>query len=538
MIAGTIDMFTLLLWLAWCGLLGACFVSLFWPRRIMPVQPSLWLGAMSVTAGLAFSSIGHLLWLATGNTHDYLAGQVGGGAGGPGPWAADAAIACVLMPAGAVSWYMRRKRREANGSAPAVTLDAVDEPGLPWWRWASAASVLAMLAGAAARILEAPHGEFDAVSIWNARARFFFRAPEHWRGAFATAVHADYPLMLPLNTARAWWVLGHETLLAPAMLALLYALITLAAVWGATRLLVGAARASLAVLLLTAVPLLAVQASFEYADVPVACCVASAAGLAMVSLRLRTAGPPGSPGSPGSPGHPGRDAASSSEALGLIALCGLCCGCAAWLKNEGQLITLCAAAATALVHPGPIAGSFGGRLKRLIAFVAGAAPPMIVVLAVRKSIGHPSDLLGDRSLTDILTLALDPARHGRIFSEFFIRVVADLSDEQLLQSPAGIAGTTAVNSIGLLLVIAVVVLTWPSKRTPGFLTPASCWVVVFVALVASGYYLVYLFTPFDLPWHVKFSVTRLFMHVWPALVLMAATAGPMIEKREASNRVL
>ena len=61
-----IDGAAMLLWFAWCAALGACFVSLFWPRRLMPHRPWLLLGAMSVTAGLAFSSIGHLLWIAAG----------------------------------------------------------------------------------------------------------------------------------------------------------------------------------------------------------------------------------------------------------------------------------------------------------------------------------------------------------------------------------------------------------------------------------------------------------------------------------------
>ena len=512
-----IDAAAMLLWFAWCATLGACFVSLFWPRRLMPHRPWLLLGAMSVTAGLAFSSIGHLLWIAAGPTKGYGEIPIGpGGTLGPGPWIADLALAAVLVPAAALSWYMRRMRR-ALGVEVRVRIEPVDQTSAPLLRTAAIASVLAMLAGALVRLRESPHGEFDASSIWNVRARFFFRAPEHWRDAFATAVHADYPLMLPLNVTRSWHFLGHETLLAPATLALLYSLLLIAAVWGAARLLAGQARAALAVLMLTAAPLLTVQASFEYADVPVACCVALAAGLAMLSLRLRA--------------MPGRDAGDSAPALGLLALCGLCCAAAAWLKNEGQLITLCAAIATLLIHPAPFFASLQTRLKRLVAFLAGAAPPLLVVLAVRKSIGQTNDLMGDRSLPHIVELLTDPTRHARIVSEFFLRV-GDVRDDQIREGLGSIAPALLVNSLGLLLALAAIALTWPAKRNAGLLAPASRWAALFVALVASGYYVVYLLTPYDIEWHVKFSITRLFMHVWPAIVLLGATAGPLIEKRD------
>lgn len=507
------DVLAIVGWLAWCGALGACFMSLFWPRRVMPHRPWLWLAALSLAAGLAISSISHLLWIVTAFANNTP------GETAPAPWTMDAALSAMLVVAAAISWYMRRIRRN-RAEESRVTLAAAIDDGAVWWRGAACLSVAAMLAGALVRLRESPHGEFDAISIWNVRARFFFRAPDHWRDAFATAVHADYPLMLPLNVARSWHAAGQETLVAPAILSLLFSLMLIAAVWGPAKLLVGPNRAALAILMLTAIPLLSVQASFEYADVPVACCVASATGLAMLSLRLQ--------------GTSENDGANSAHALGLLALSGLCCGAAAWLKNEGQLITLCAAVATLLVHPAGLSQSFRARFIRLAAFVSGAALPLLVVIAVRKSIGHRSDLMGERSLETILSLLFDPSRHARILSEFFLRV-GDVRDDQIRQGLSSIAPAMLVNLSGLLLACAAVALTWPRPRKPGWLAPASRWPLIFVTLFASGYYVVYLLTPYDIEWHVKYSITRLFMHLWPAIVLCAATAGPLIEKHEASK---
>ena len=39
-------------------------------------------------------------------------------------------------------------------------------------------------------------------------------------------------------------------------------------------------------------------------------------------------------------------------------------------------------------------------------------------------------------------------------------------------------------------------------------------------LQLSGYYLVYLFTHLPLAWHLETSLSRLYVHLWPSLVLL------------------
>ena len=54
---------------------------------------------------------------------------------------------------------------------------------------------------AASRV--ALHGDWDAWSQWNLRARFLYRGfPDEWRNAFRAVLswsHADYPLLLPAS---------------------------------------------------------------------------------------------------------------------------------------------------------------------------------------------------------------------------------------------------------------------------------------------------------------------------------------------------
>src|SRR5579883_1684521 len=43
-----------------------------------------------------------------------------------------------------------------------------------------------------------PHGEWDSVGIWNARARFLYRSTDNWTDAFSPINwHTDYPLLVP-----------------------------------------------------------------------------------------------------------------------------------------------------------------------------------------------------------------------------------------------------------------------------------------------------------------------------------------------------
>lgn len=114
------------------------------------------------------------------------------------------------------------------GAFGAVTLGLA---GFAWWRGESAAGesrawakgptwlwlVFGAVAGVAACslaliLLASPHGEWDAWSIWNLRARFLFRATEaaapfdpllNWS-------HPNYPLLVPASIAGLWTWNGGE----------------------------------------------------------------------------------------------------------------------------------------------------------------------------------------------------------------------------------------------------------------------------------------------------------------------------------------
>jgi hypothetical protein len=61
-----------------------------------------------------------------------------------------------------------------------------------------------------------PHGRYDTYNIWDYRARMIYRGGIYWLESFSPKVwHSDYPLLVPLGTARGWLMAGRELRLLP-----------------------------------------------------------------------------------------------------------------------------------------------------------------------------------------------------------------------------------------------------------------------------------------------------------------------------------
>jgi len=75
------------------------------------------------------------------------------------------------------------------------------------------------------RLINDPHGSWDAWNIYNLGARFIYRGAAEWTAAFSNP-HGwslpDYPLFIQGNVARIWSYAGYETLMAPVLQAFLF----------------------------------------------------------------------------------------------------------------------------------------------------------------------------------------------------------------------------------------------------------------------------------------------------------------------------
>ena len=120
------------------------------------------------------------------------------------------------------TWIYFRRIRARNCAKEAVLLPSSDSKPKTQKYLAIAfyAAFICALVSFVLYSLVHPHGNWDAWTIWNMRARFLFRAGTQWEAAFSPLMsffHTDYPLLIPCLVARCWYYIGHETVAAPAL---------------------------------------------------------------------------------------------------------------------------------------------------------------------------------------------------------------------------------------------------------------------------------------------------------------------------------
>ena len=151
-------------------------------------------------------------------------------------------------------------------------LDWAPSPPCPWYLTAAFGVALASAATMFVfYALNKPHGEWDAWSIWNLRARFLFRAGEFWRDAFSNQIawsHPDYPLLLPGIVAMCWTLARAESTLAPGAVAFLFTFGAAGLLISTLGILRGKTQALIAGIVLLGSVSVVVNGANQYADIP------------------------------------------------------------------------------------------------------------------------------------------------------------------------------------------------------------------------------------------------------------------------------
>lgn len=326
-----------------------------------------------------------------------------------------------------------------------------------------------------------PIGSFDAWSIWNRAARFIYRDPENWRATLSPDLdwlsHADYPLLVPLNVARAWEAIGTETLRVPMMQGALFLLAGLGAMFAAVALTRTIGQAGLAALVLMGTPVFVFTGSVMIADIPVMFFIFSS-GLLMFLSRLQ-------------------------EEPILLGLSGFMAGLAAWTKNEGLLFAAVGLLALTVADRENMPRSW-------MAYLAGLAIPMAVVLFF-KSIAPESEFIADGEGGALAKIA-DPARYGIILKALGSRTLG------FGDWPFSILMGLAAYA----LVMRPHLSSWsnPAARTLGAL----------ILLQFLGYCAIYVLSPYDLEWHVDTSLDRLILQLFPCGIFLFFQIVPAPEK--------
>ncbi|HWA97675.1 MAG TPA: hypothetical protein VG713_04260 [Pirellulales bacterium] len=315
-----------------------------------------------------------------------------------------------------------------------------------------------------------PDGFSDAWEIWNLRARQIYNLGDDWRAAFASATqHPDYPLLVPTTNARLWTYAGSEIGASPRLVQAVFLGAIAAILTGALSQVRDTSAALLAVVLLLGNVRLLMLVVWQYADVALAGCVTAAIVLHALS-------------------H-----VDGSTNAATFCLAGAMAGLACWTKNEGWL-------ALAAIGFAELA-RFGHRRqtwRRIAALAMGAALPVAVALAFKHSIPAGNDLAAGQNVHDTLAKLFDPARLTTILGAAFQQ------------------GWVALKAMGIAVLAGGLLLGRHSNSSTqrGAIVAAT----TMLGVIAAGYCGVYMITPHDLTWHLRTSMDRLILHLYPAAI--------------------
>lgn len=372
-------------------------------------------------------------------------------------------------------------------------------------------SLSAALYAAIRRVIALPSGEgWDAFAIWNLHARFLFRGGPAWRDGFSPLVpwsHPDYPLLLPGAIAHFWTLAGGESQVVPAVIGLVFTISTAGLLFSGLRILRGRNAAMLGGMALIATPAFIEQGTSQYADVPLSFFLL--ATVVLVCLHEALAG-------------------GSSRAKGWLVLAGLASSFAAWTKNEGLLFLLALVIGCFVVSIADRRRTQTeskenphGRAEPLTRFllaplVMSALPVFAVILWFKHFVAPPGDLFGSAGS---MLRKVSHAHYGAI-ARWFLKQFFGFGHW------LWIPGTVLV--LGLYLVLGQ-----PAARTegapagpsgtraPNVAATAGFRASVFAILITlAGYFLVYVITPYDIYWHLRFSLNRLFLQLWPSVIFL------------------
>lgn len=390
----------------------------------------------------------------------------------PVPFAADRPWIYDSLLLAAAAFVAARSRRRAAVRASSGGQRAVPPAArIPVFLSGGLVAALALAAAAFVLISFArPHGGWDAVAIWNMKARYLFRGGGYWSNVFSPLLpHADYPLLIPLSVARMWKYAGRETQAAPALLSMFFTFATVLTAYAAIADRRGRSQGCLAALVLLSTRFVRDGAS-QYADVPLGFYFLAAAVLL----------------------HHGSRSCGKRAAF---AAAGTAAALSAWTKNEGWLFLLSATIAASIIPA--LAGRLqeaGGRALRI---AAGAVPALLAAVYLKAIVSPPGYLFESGGFRGMAERLLDFSRYWGIAKAF-------LWESTRLPIPALLA-------YGLCL----------GGRLDAEDRDGVVSLVVLLALTIFGYTLVYAITPLDLAWQLRTSANRLLVQVWPAFVFAA-----------------
>lgn len=441
-----------------------------WPR-------ALWAAAWATPLGFGTLSLIVFAWRLAGLAR-------------PTPWA----LAAVGTLALAVVTVAARRVRSAV-PAP-IPPPAPRRPGLPrplaCLAWlALAVSLAGAGLGFAALTRHEEIGSWDAVAVWNVRARQLDRGWEQFPALLAQverSSHPNYPLGLPATIAGLRLAAGAESAATPVLVAAAWATTALLLLFLAVQSVAAPPVAALATAWLAVTPLTVYWAAAQVGDVPVAVLLLGA--LTALASRL--------------PGWPGVRLPA--------AFAGACLGLLPWTKNEGLPVALLVGGCFLVAH------RLARRRRRRDDAESDATPLAATVLLASAAPGCGA--------TVVFKLAWSPGSGLETYLQG--AWAARLLDPQRWWLPARELGSRLLASSAdswWNLVWIVPAAAWFLALALGAgRRPAFAFAGAALAAVVASWLPIYAATPYPLAWHVASSLDRLMLQVLPAALALGVTA--------------
>lgn len=465
---------------------GGMFVHLLWPERDLKLL--FFKFFLGIGIGLGLSSLLYFLYLFA------FAGQ---------HWFVFIQLAIFLLLLAFTVWTERKRGPFSlphfNPTRTQIILAGI-----------AVVVFIVSLLGTGSYLLRRQQGDWDAWMMFNRSARFIYRDQPHWLESFSRQVdpifHADYPLLLGLNVASGWDALGAESAYVQMLQSALFALAALGILVSALASLRSLGQASVGLIVLWGTPTLVNEGAREMADLPVAFFILSTAILIYFYFVYKKPT--------------------------LIVLSGLTAGLAAWTKNEGSLFVIGVGVALVVAfmfensHEDTkkenvvtsrlrdLVVKFSGNvLPALFWYALGLAFPFVIVICFKLFLAPPSDVLSNGAMRSIQQI-LEISRHLEIL-------------QYLGRELYYFGGWT--NWFGIIPALFVYFLLFrlPVNKE---LRPAYIAGITMLAVQLFGDYGVYLITPYDLTWHLSYSIERIVLQIFPVIVFLVLAASRVPEE--------
>jgi hypothetical protein len=322
--------------------------------------------------------------------------------------------------------------------------------------------------------LNEPHGLYDAWAIWDYRARFIFRAGIHWLDAISPLqFHPDYPLLLPLSICRSWLFIGSEIQKVPIVLAAIFTFSAIGLLGSSLASSRNLSQGLFAAFVLSTTTTFIFNGTILSADVPQSFYFLVSVYLTYLAISSKISKP------------------------GIIILAGLNVGYSGWVKNEGLMFLFICLGITILYQLITIRRT---PISFLFYYLVGMAIPLLTILFFKMTLSPQNDLVNPQNLQTIFGKIVDPSRYKIIFDLVKVYLTA--------------FGGWNIPIFLILLIFSFLAFI----KLPIINKSAIMVIVLFVFLQFIGYLVIYLITPFNIDTHIRQSLMRLIIQIYPAFL--------------------